>query len=116
MRDDWTLTAPMAELRERLGRICSGWDCYNDEDQHVDDEDDEDVGPVVLAQLGTFGGIGVRAVVALERAGWSWRLYDPGAGTEPRGLAPSMDEAIRSAEDAAIEAGYRVPWREVARG
>jgi hypothetical protein len=101
----------MRELRDRLGRICDGWTYYDDEWTSLD-ADSDDFAPS-YAHLGTFGGIGSRAVVSLERTGWHWRLYDPDAGTEPRGIAPTLGAAEKSAEDAAIEAGYRVPWREV---
>ena len=114
--DDWTLTASMRELRERLGRICDGWTYYDIDGNSLDsDAYDADEWEPQYAHLGTFGGIGSRATVSLERTGWHWRLYDPNAGTEPRGIAPTLDAAERSAEDAAMEAGYRVPWREVTK-
>ena len=97
----WLRTAPLEEIRTALAeaKVCDGWTYFDDESGSLH-ADSVDVGfaegpqRVALAQLGTLAGSAALSVSGVE-------LEEYG-----------HDVAIRAAEDQAIAAGYRVPWRE----
>lgn len=90
----------------REARVCVGWEDYDDEGVQTDDE-------IELSQLHTM----CSRTVAFCRPdfctpGWWWRLSTPDGSPGPHGLVRDLPTARGAAEDAAIAAGYRVPWRQ----
>lgn len=92
--------------------IADGWRDF-DEDGVPIEVEDEDSPDVETSTLEALGDHSAATAWRVPGARWAWRAYPPGGkGDRAEGRAPTLDDARRAAEDAAIAAGWRLPWRD----
>lgn len=100
----------VGEARDLLveSKTAIGWSFFADEGEEVwPDENADEEDAAERGQLRGLGGERIAAVSRLiQRGSWSWSL-DGGE----RGIAASRADAQARVEDAAVAAGYVLPWR-----